>query len=537
MKLSLTSGGAAAAAAVVLACGGDDLLLPGDAQPAALAVVAGNNQSAQVGAPLGEEVVVRVTDGTGRPVAGARVAFRITSASDGEISPSEATTDDAGLAGARWSLGTAAGAQTADARVPGSSVAPVELTAFAAAGVAARLELVRGDDQTAPVGTTLADSLVVRATDAAGNPVEGVGVSWTVSAGSVSAPAVATGADGQAGVRRTLGPAAGEQTTTAAAAGVPGSPVVFSATATTGTAGKLTLVMQPSATATNGEPFAEQPRVQLVDAFNNPVRSAGVAVTVEIDGGPAGVELNGQRTVATDGNGVAAFSGLSLIGAPGHYALRFSGASLADVVSRSIELRAGPVSPDRSSVSVAPSSIVVIVETATLTVTLRDGFGFPVQRVTVTPSSSPATGGFAPATATTDASGIAAFGFSATAPGEYRLGARAGAVELNQTATVAVTKAATATVIESDEPDPSGLFEPVPVTFRVDASTGPPLEGTVTVRENEGDGTCTASVAAGACELQFTGLGARTLTATYSGDAIHEGSVSPPEPHTVQLLR
>ncbi len=528
---------AAAAAAVVLACGGDDLLLPGDGQPAALAVVAGNHQSAQVGAPLADAVVVGVTDATGRPVAGARVAFRATSAAGGELSPAAGLTDNAGQASARWSLGTAAGAQTAEARVEDSDVPPVELTAFAAAGIPARLEPVRGDDQTAPVGTVLGDSLIVLATDAAGNPVEGVGVSWTASSGgSVSAPAVATGADGRAGVRRTLGPSAGDQTTVAAAASVPGSSVVFTATATTGAAGKLTLVVQPSATATNGRPFAEQPRVQLVDAFNNPVTDAGIAIEVAVDGNPESVELDGQRTVATDASGVAAFAGLALTGAPGNYSLRFSGASLADVASRSIELAAGPVSPDRSSVSAAPASIMVVEGTATLTVTVRDEFGFPVQGVAVVPSSSLAAGEFAPATSTTNPSGIATFGFSATAPGEYRLGARAGAVELNETASVAVTKAATTTAILSDLPDPSGLLQPVAVSFRVSSSTGRPLEGTVTVRENEGEGTCTASVAAGTCELRFSEFGARSLTATYTGDAIHEGSVSAPEPHSVQLF-
>ena len=73
------------ATVVLLACGSDGLLLPEDGQPAALAVVDGNNQSAQVGASLADAIVVLVTDGTGRPVAGARVSFEVTSASGGEL--------------------------------------------------------------------------------------------------------------------------------------------------------------------------------------------------------------------------------------------------------------------------------------------------------------------------------------------------------------------------------------------------------------------------------------------------------------------
>ena len=97
--------------------------------------------------------------------------------------------------------------------------------------------MVSGDDQTATAGTALPDSLVVRATDAGSNPVAGVTVTWTVTGGgAVSATTVTTGADGRSAVRRTLGPAAGPQSTMATAAGLDGSPVTFSATATVGSA-------------------------------------------------------------------------------------------------------------------------------------------------------------------------------------------------------------------------------------------------------------------------------------------------------------
>ncbi len=537
MRSWMLYGAAGAVAVLALACGSDQLLLPGDAQPAALAIVDGNNQSAQVGAPLAEAVVVRVTDATGRPVAGAEVTFRVTSSSGGELSPATALTDNTGQASAEWALGATAGEQTAEARVEAPAVAPVELTAFAAAGVPARLALVSGDDQTAPVGTPLADSLIVRATDAAGNPVEGVGVTWSSPAGgTLSAPAVATAADGRAGVRWTLGPAAGEQTTLAAVSGVAGSPVTFGATATTGAAGKLTLATQPSATATNGQPLAEQPRVQLVDAFNNPVAAAGVAVTVGLDGNPEDVELTGQRTVATDGSGVAAFTGLTLTGPPGSYALRFSGASLADVVSRAIQLAPAAVSPTRSSVSAAPGSIAVSVENATLTVTVRDEFGFPISGITVVPGSAPASGSFTPGSASTNGSGVATFSFSAAAEGEYRLSAQAGSVQLQQTAAVTVAKVATTTAITNDAPDPSGFVQAVVVQFTVTSAIGQPLTGTVTVRENEGSGTCSAPATAGSCEIRFTGLGGRSLTAAYEGDDVHDPSTSALELHEVQLF-
>ena len=44
---------------------------------------------------------------------------------------------------------------------------------------------------------------------------------------------------------------------------------------------------------------------------------------------------------------------------------------------------------------------------------------------------------------------------------------------------------------------------------------------------------CVGTVAAGTCNLTFTSAGAKTLTATYAGDGIFNGSASAGEPHEV----
>jgi hypothetical protein len=60
---------------------------------------------------------------------------------------------------------------------------------------------VSGDGQTGLVGQTLANPLVVKVTDASGDPVEGVSVQWAAQGGgSVSSTAVETGTDGLASV-------------------------------------------------------------------------------------------------------------------------------------------------------------------------------------------------------------------------------------------------------------------------------------------------------------------------------------------------
>jgi hypothetical protein len=100
-------------------------------------------------------------------------------------------------------------------------------------GVATRLEKVSGDPQTGPVGTVLGAPLVVKVTDASGDAVQGVAITWSITGGgSLSETSTQTGANGQASVTRTLGSTEGQQTTLATAEGLAGSPVTFTHTAT-----------------------------------------------------------------------------------------------------------------------------------------------------------------------------------------------------------------------------------------------------------------------------------------------------------------
>jgi WD40 repeat protein len=79
--------------------------------------------------------------------------------------------------------------------------------------------------------------LVVKVTDALGNGVQGVAISWSLTGGgSLSETSTQTGANGQASVTRTLGGTVGQQATLATADGLTGSPVTFTHTATAGNA-------------------------------------------------------------------------------------------------------------------------------------------------------------------------------------------------------------------------------------------------------------------------------------------------------------
>ncbi|HEY7026981.1 MAG TPA: Ig-like domain-containing protein, partial [Gemmatimonadales bacterium] len=166
--------------------------------------------------------------------------FRFQTANPGsDLIPDTARTDADGRARSKWVLGHTAGNQDVQAEVKTDAGQPLTQTfhATALAGPAASITEVKGDQQTGQVGTALADSLVVKVTDQFGNPVSGYTVNWTAQGGgTVSAATVVTGANGQAAVQRVLGNTAGAQSAEADAAGLTGSPLTFTHTASAGSA-------------------------------------------------------------------------------------------------------------------------------------------------------------------------------------------------------------------------------------------------------------------------------------------------------------
>ena len=87
---------------------------------------------------------------------------------------------------------------------------------------------------------------------------------------------------------------------------------------------------------------------------------------------------------------------------------------------------------------------------------------------------------------------------------------------------VAVAKADTTTTITSDDPDPSVSGQAVSVHFTVVPTGSGTPTGNVTV--TDGTQSCTGTVAAGQCTIAFATAGARSLTATYAGDANYNAS-------------
>ena len=96
-----------------------------------------------------------------------------------------------------------------------------------------------------------------------------------------------------------------------------------------------------------------------------------------------------------------------------------------------------------------------------------------------------------------------------------------------------VVRANTSTTISAHTPNPSLVGAPIAVTASVAVTppgTGTPT-GTITV--SDGTANCLITLPATSCNLVPTSVGAKTLTASYAGDANFNGSTSPGVAHTV----
>jgi hypothetical protein len=201
--------------------------------PARIVVRSGNSQSAVAGTQLPTRPTVGVVDANGNGVASVTVQFAVATGG-GSITGASQTTDGSGDATlGSWTLGTTAGANTVAATAPATSATAATITATGTSGPASQLAIQAGDNQSAPSGNRVTVNPAVKVTDANGNGVAGVGVTFAVASGggTITGSTVSTGSNGVATVGSwVLGTTAGTNTLTASVAGVASSPVTFTAT-------------------------------------------------------------------------------------------------------------------------------------------------------------------------------------------------------------------------------------------------------------------------------------------------------------------
>jgi hypothetical protein len=152
-------------------------------EAALLAMAGGNSQSAPAGQALANPIGVLVTDDNGDPVGGVTVAW--SAADGGSVSPSSMATGDDGRASATWTLGPAAGPQTATATVDGLEGSPVQFTATAVEAGEITLTVTQQPPDSALTTEVFApdNQPAVRLLDSGGAPMAGEVVSATVESG------------------------------------------------------------------------------------------------------------------------------------------------------------------------------------------------------------------------------------------------------------------------------------------------------------------------------------------------------------------
>ncbi len=370
---------------------------------------AGNGQTGTVGTALGSPLAALVEDATNNPVVGFGVGWSAANGGSvncggGPVPSCTATTNGSGISTAIWTLGPAAGAQQATASAGGLIGSPVSYSATANAAAAASIAISAGNGQSATVNTAVATGPAVLVTDAFGNPVSGVSVTFAVASGngSVTGGSQTTNASGIATVTSwTLGIAAGSNTLTATSAGLAGSPRTFTATGTAGAAASVAISAGDGQSATVGTAVAVDPSVLVRDQFNNPVSGAAVTFAVATGGG----SLTGGSQ-STNASGIATVASWTLGGTAGSNTLTatvgalpaatFTATGTAGAAANvAINAGNGQSATVGTPVSVAPS------------VRVTDAGGNPVSGVTVTFAVTGGGGSLTGGSQSTNTSGIA----------------------------------------------------------------------------------------------------------------------------------
>jgi adhesin/invasin len=358
--------------------------------------------------------------------------------------------------------------------------------------VAQNIASTLGNGQKGTLGAIL-QPLVVTVRDFYGNPIPGSTVTFsilsvpgTATGQNLTVSTATTGSTGQASTVLTLGSQVGDYIVTATSAGLSGSPVMFTATASVLSVAS-TLAMASGnnqtgvVTSTLGAPFV----VTVADQFGAP--KSGVPVQFALSGAPAGA--TGQQltntTAATDVNGQASTT-LKLGTKSGNYFVNATSGSLSGspvaFIAKAVSGAASVVSlPGGSSVSGQAGTALG----GPLVVLVTDSLGNPVSGVSVrfTLSSSPAGAtGQSPTdlTVVTDNSGRASMVFTVgTKVGVYTFDVSVGSLPA-QVITVNATAGTSATlamVLGDNQSAALGKALSAPLVVMVTDAYGNPVSG------------------------------------------------------------
>ena len=297
------------------------------------------------------------------------------------------------------------------------------------------LTVFSGDGQTGPTGAALPQPIVARVTDALGNGVPGVTISFasTSGGGSVTPTSGSSDSQGKVSTTWTLGSGTATQTLGITSTGLPSASATATATSATRT---LVITQQPGSSQTAGVSVTPAVTVEMRDGLNALVTSFTGTVTLAIGTNPSGATLGGTTSVNAVA-GVATFSSVNLNKSGTGYTLVASSTGATSATSAAFNVVPAAASAlvifSGNGQSGSPSTALPQPVVAQVT----DAFGNGIAARTVTFAVASGGGSVTPTTGSTDAAGK----LSAS----WTLGATPGAQTLSIASTGLTTVTATAT--------------------------------------------------------------------------------------------
>jgi hypothetical protein len=502
--------------------------------PAAISVISGSGQNTVVATAFAQALTVKVVDQDGAAVPLATVTFAAPgSGASASLGAATAVTDASGLASVSASASTIAGSYTVTGSVAGVAT-PASFSLANDPGAPATLTVDSGAaTQTAQAGTAFDVALGATVTDAYGNPVPNVTVTFAAPATGPTATLAQTTAvtdgQGRASVAATAGTVAGGYAVIASIS--TGHTGQFELTNASSAPSTISIASGDAQQATVGTAYAESLVIVVRDQYGNPAPAVPVTFAAPSSGATVGLSL---LAGFTDSNGRLDAGAIANTMA-GAFQVVATATGASSPVAFSLENR--PAAPSSITASALAGSQTAQVGTdfaLPLSVVVTDSYGNPVAgvEVTWTAPGSGATAVLDATTATTGADGVAGVGAGAgSVAGSYVVTAsidgvgtvatfsltnQVGAVYTMavaggspQSATVATSYAAPLEVLVHDE-----YGNPVPgvaVTFSAPASGASVALGSAnaaTGADGKASSQAIAGTVAGAFHVTATGAGA-----------------------------
>ena len=374
--------------------------------PTVLEDISGNGQEGVTGEVLANPFVVEVRDQYDDPMAGVTVTFSLLTGG-GALSATTATTDANGRAASTLTLGSDPGTNSVKASVEGISRTEVfSAEASLPPPVATALSIVSGDNQTGFTSEALASAFVVEVRDQYDDPMDGIAVTFAVTAGggSLSSEIAMTDANGRAESTLTLGSDPGTNSVEVSVEGI-SQTEVFSTEASLPppVATSLSIVSGDNQEAVIGEVLTNSFVVEVRDQYDNPM--AGVTVTFAVSEGGSSLSAT---TGMTDANGRAE-STLTLGSDPGTNTVDVSVEGIARTEVFSAEASLPPPEPTVLLIVSGDNQNGLTGEVLAypFAVEVRDQYDAPMAGVTVTFAVSEGGGSLSSEMVMTDANGRA----------------------------------------------------------------------------------------------------------------------------------